>query len=299
MTRSTWEELPETIREAIQGQTGPIVKAEDATSGIMPGLTVRLHTDDGGSVFVKAIQARSPGASLHVRERWAATVLPPQTPAPSMMWAMDVSGWHVMLFEYVVDARHADLSPGSADLPAVLEVVAGLDGLLTPAPPRAPLVSDNIAPLVAKGRHLLDGPSSLPDRELFTGAVSGFDANAFEGNTLLHYDLSEGNLLICPAGVRVIDWSFAAKGASWIEAVMLGPRLIQAGHSPAQTENLLESVPAWRSAPPEAVTGLVALWTLFRLYKAARGPESSRIFRAQAAEAGRTWLRFRTGCSGA
>ncbi|MER5621985.1 hypothetical protein ABT061_13180 [Streptosporangium sp. NPDC002544] len=72
------------------------------------------------------------------------------------------------------------------------------------------------------------------------------------------------------------------------------PRLIEAGHTPEQSEALLARVPAWRSAPADAVTALAALWTLFRLYKARFGPVEGRDFRARAAEAGRAWVLYRS-----
>ncbi|MER6172451.1 hypothetical protein [Streptosporangium sp. NPDC001681] len=51
---------------------------------------------------------------------------------------------------------------------------------------------------------------------------------------------------------------------------------------------------AWRSAPADAVAGLAALWTLFRLYKAWFGPVEGRDFRARAAGAGGAWGRHRS-----
>jgi hypothetical protein len=60
---------------------------------------------------------------------------------------------------------------------------------------------------------------------------------------------------------------FAAAGAAWIDAFMLGPRLIEAGHTPAQAEDLLATVPAWREAPATVMDGLLAAWTLFRVYQ--------------------------------
>ncbi|MER5621997.1 hypothetical protein ABT061_13240 [Streptosporangium sp. NPDC002544] len=92
----------------------------------------------------------------------------------------------------------------------------------------------------------------------------------------------------------VVDWAFAVRGAAWVDTVTLAPRFIEAGHTPEQTEALLARVPAWRSAPVDAVTGLAALWTLFRLYKARFGPVEGRDFRARAAEAGRAWVRHRS-----
>ena len=49
----------------------------------------------------------------------------------------------------------------------------------------------------------------------------------------------------------------------------------------------------WEAAPPAAVTALAALWTMFREYKAIHGPPEARAFRAQAAQAGRSWITYR------
>jgi hypothetical protein len=75
---------------------------------------------------------------------------------------------------------------------------------------------------------------------------------------------------------------------------MVVPRLIEAGHSPARAEALVAEMPAWETAPPNAVAGLAALWSLFREYKARLGPKDQRPHRARAAAAGRTWLTYRT-----
>ncbi|OUC93838.1 hypothetical protein [Streptosporangium minutum] len=73
------------------------------------------------------------------------------------------------------------------------------------------------------------------------------------------------------------------------------PRLILAGHTPAQAERLAEQVPAWRAAPEAAVTGLAAVGSLFREFVARDGPERVRASRAHAAVAGRAWVEYRTG----
>ncbi|WP_431895939.1 phosphotransferase [Nonomuraea sp. bgisy101] len=294
MNRPDWEDLPRTVRDAIQDQTGPVVKAETATGGIMPGVAARLHTERG-SVFLKAIEAASPGAVLYEREQWASRALPATAAAPRLLWSDAVDGWLVMGFEYLEHAREADLSPGSPDLFQALATVADLGRVLTPCPAGAPDIAENIAPLQAKGRHLLDKNGLGGDYDLYEAALERFDPVELEGDTLLHYDLSPSNLLMTPGGVRAIDWSFAARGAAWVDPVMLAPRLIQAGHTPAQAEDLLGRLPAWDTARPAAMTGLVALWTLFRLYKARFGPENGRAFRGRAAESGRAWLVSRLG----
>ncbi|MEV4747588.1 phosphotransferase [Streptosporangium sp. NPDC049248] len=197
----------------------------------------------------------------------------------------------MLLHEYV-DGRDADLSPGSPDVPLVLDTLVVLNEALTPCPGGFPEVAVNIAGLQAKAASLLTG--ELPDRAMYETALATFSLDALKGNTLLHYDLHSGNFRIDDGRSYVIDWAFAVRGAAWVDAVMLAPRLIEAGHTPERTEALLARVPAWRSAPADAVTGLAALWTLFRLYKARFGPEEGRDFRARAAEAGRAWVRYRS-----
>lgn len=295
MSRTQWEDMPEKVRAEVEAHLGGVVKAETVEGGIMPGMACRLHLEDSPSVFLKAIQATHPGAMLHRREAWAARALPERAPAPRLLWRGDVGGWLWMAFEFVNDnARHADLSPGSPDLPAVLDTIAGLGDMLTPAPNGAVPVIDNIRPLQSKGRHLLDKPAGvLPDRGVFVAALERFDPGMVRGDTLLHYDLSAGNLLV---GRRtwVLDWSFACRGAAWVDAALFAPRLVDAGHTPEAVDGMLSRVPSWRSAPRDALAGLAALWTMFRLYKALYGPENVRDARARAAVAGRAWLDYLT-----
>ncbi|MGN9843469.1 phosphotransferase family protein [Nonomuraea sp. H19] len=295
MTRPQWEELPEVVRDAVQTECGPVLKTESAASGIMPGLAACLHTEDGTRVFLKAIPTSHPAEALHVREQWAAHALPAEVPAPPLLWSTTLKGWHVMMFEYVNDSAHeADLSPGSPDLQPVLDTLALLGDLLTPCPGGAEPVAVHIAPLQAKGRRLLNNDSlDLADRYLYGRALDRFHMRPLFGKTLLHYDLSAGNLLVTGTGIKVVDWAFAVSGAAWVEAAMFAPRLVQAGHTPEQVDRFLSTVPAWQAASNDAVTGLAALWTLFRIYKAKYGPNEHRRARAEAAAAGRAWLNYR------
>lgn len=134
-------------------------------------------------------------------------------------------------------------------------------------------------------------PQDLPPAD----ALSALPFAALEGNTLLHYDVHSGNVLIAGGETYVVDWSFACRGAAWIDAAMLVPRLIEAGHTPGQAEALVDGLSGWKTAPADAVTGLAALWTMFREYKAHCGPPESRGFRARAAEAGHAWVHHRVG----
>ncbi|MEV4474683.1 hypothetical protein [Nonomuraea sp. NPDC049504] len=291
-TRPAWEDLPDAVINAVEARFGQVLKAETMTGGIMPGVVARLDIEGGEHerVFLKAIERDHDAAKLHLRERWAGENLPEEVPTPRLLWSGTLHGWHTAVWEYVNDhARHADLSPGSGDLPAVLDTMALLGTMLTPCPNGAMPVSDNVKALVAKGRAMLD-KANLPNRELYEAAFECLDPAHLRGNTLLHYDLSASNLLVAGKRVKVVDWSFAARGAVWLDAALFAPRLVEAGHAPGKVDELLSTLPPWKDAPRVAVAGVAAAWTLFREYKARFGPEEIRDARARAAEAGRAWL---------
>jgi hypothetical protein len=135
--RLQWEDLPDRVQAAVQAESGPVVKAETVTDGIMPGLAACLHTEDG-AVFLKAVRGDSPALGLYLRELGANRALPADAAAPRLLWGGETSGWVVMLFGYI-DGRDADLSPGSPDLPGVLDTLVRLGDILSSCPwPDAP-----------------------------------------------------------------------------------------------------------------------------------------------------------------
>jgi Ser/Thr protein kinase RdoA (MazF antagonist) len=289
-----WNDLPQSARTAVQAVFGPATGIDDLPRGIMPGTACRVRTARG-DIFLKAVAVDSPAHRLYAREKDADTVLPPDVPAPRLIWAAEVAGWLLMVFPYI-EGRRADLSPGSPDLVGIMETVALLNKVLSPCPwPAAPVVAENVAGLQEKAHALLSKPGGeVADRGMYVDALRALDAADLTGDTLLHYDLHGGNLRVSDGTVHVIDWAFACLGAAWIEAAMLVPRFIESGHTAGQAEALLADLPAWDSAPSGAVTGLAALWTLFREYKARYGPAETRADRVRAAGAGRAWLRYRT-----
>ncbi|TVZ05296.1 hypothetical protein EAS64_12015 [Trebonia kvetii] len=153
----------------------------------------------------------------------------------------------------------------------------------------------NIATLRDKAAALLGKHPGGHRWDMYNAAINGFEDNDLAGGRLVHYDLNPGNLKVSADGqVLAVDWSFAGSGAPWIDAVLLVPRLIEAGHSPGSAEQLISQIRSWHAAPPGAViAALGALWTMFREYKALHGPMNERAFRAQAAMAGRAWIAHR------
>ncbi len=290
MEKLQWESLPSSRVAAIEGLTGPIVKAESVTNGLMPGLAAVVHAGNG-RYFVKAAPADSPASRLYEQEMAANGVLPASVSAPPMRYSSREGGWLVMVLDYL-EAQDADLTPSSPDLDGILDALAVISA--APVWDSAPLVAANVATLQDKAAALLSKQSVGQPWGMYRAAVERFDAAALTGNHLVHYDLHPGNLRITKdAQVAVVDWAFACAGAPWIDAAFLVPRLIEAGHSPASAERLMSRLPVWRTAPASTVTALAALWTMFREYKAIYGPEDARPFRQQAAHAGRSWIEYR------
>lgn len=286
-----WEALPAGRVQAIENRVGPVIKAESVTGGLMPGLAAVLHTEHR-RYFLKAAPPGSPAFHLYEREMTANAYLRTDVPAPRIVFASDHGGWAVMLFGYL-DAADADLSPASPDLAGVLEAVTRISSVR--AWNTAPPAVTNVAVLRSKAAALLDKRLPGYPWDMYAAALAGFDERALTGDRLVHYDLHAGNLKVAGdgAGVVAVDWAFACAGAAWIDAAFLIPRLIEAGHSPADAERTMLGLAVLQAAPSAAVTALAALWSMFREYKAMYGPQDSRPFRAQAAQAGRSWVGYR------
>ena len=285
-----WESFPPGRVAAIEEMTGPVVKAESATGGLMPGLAAVVHAANG-RYFIKAAPSDSPAARLYEREMAANKSLPASVPAPRMLYSSSEGGWLVMVFDFL-DARDVDLSPGSPDLDGIPAALAAINAVR--ACDAWQPVTGNMTALQDKASALLGKPPDGQPWDMYRIAVGGFDSAALTGDRLVHYDLHPGNLKVTVDGdIVVVDWGFACAGAPWIDAAFLVPRLIEAGHSPAAAERLVSRLPAWQTAPAPAVTALAALWTMFREYKAIHGPMDARSFRKQAARAGRSWVEHR------
>ncbi|MEV7011601.1 phosphotransferase [Streptosporangium sp. NPDC051022] len=295
MTEHRWDTLPTEVRDTVTAVCGPIQQAMSLPGGLTAGLAARLDTT-AGPVFLKALPDDAPSAPLYQRERLVGAAIPSGVPSPRMLWSGHTAGWIVLLLEYIETAGEVDLSPASPYLPDVIDLIRVLGEILTPNPGAdVPPVSDNVEFLCKRADALLAAPpSDLESLAAYQHARAGLNLDALAGATLLHADLHEGNLLAVPGGVRVIDWGLACQGATWVETALFVPRLILAGHTPEQAEQLATQVPAWKAAPESAVTGLAAVWSLFREFVSRNGPAGIQASRAAAAAAGRAWVEYRT-----
>ncbi|MFI2188032.1 aminoglycoside phosphotransferase [Streptomyces sioyaensis] len=227
MSRQNWNELPATVRAAVRARTGPLRGVELVDSGFSSQFAATLETEDG-RVFVKGVLQSGSLSWTHQRE---ADINPYVVPlGPRLLWRVTVDGWDLLGFEYL-DGRGADYSPGSADLPLVVEVMTEA-GRLTAA-------DVEIADAAERWADCLDGPA---------------DAALLSGDTLLHTDWFHTNVFITgPDSARLIDWAWPTRGAAWIDPACWTVWLIFAGHSPHEAEQWAGKVPAWSAADPGAL----------------------------------------------
>lgn len=227
--RSDWSDLPPEVLGAVKAHTGPIRRVEPAPAGNHADIAATVHAV-GGRLFVKAARKSAPDTDgPEVRSlRWEAAINPHVTGyAPRLHWTVEAGGWLVLAFEHV-HARHADYAPGSPDLDVLAKIIDSLQ------------------------RHPL--PGVLEHKRVERRWESMANVSPLAGDTLLHADLNPANVLLTDDGtVYLVDWTFAGRGAPFLEMALLVPWLLKAGHPPADAENWLSRFHAWTNTDPAAV----------------------------------------------
>jgi hypothetical protein len=217
--RTPWNELPNTVRRAIESATGTVHAVGPIPAGLNSGIAALLHTPTG-RVFIKGLPSDHPRVATQRRE---AEINPHVTPiAPRLLWQVDLGGWNILAFEHL-NGRHANLAPHSPDLPKIADTLTRLGQI--PAP-ELPL------------RRLQDRWADLADNSTLT---------LLAGDQLLHTDLNPHNILI-GEHAHIVDWAWPTLGAAWIDAACAVLWLIAEGHSPAVAETWAASIPAWATA---------------------------------------------------
>ncbi|WP_329387993.1 aminoglycoside phosphotransferase [Streptomyces sp. NBC_01716] len=261
MTRTEWADLPSAVRHAIEARTGPVADAATADKGVMSPFASVLHTARG-PVFAKG----TPDAGQSWMYRAEAEVTRTAPLAPALLWQVDAGGWIVAGYEFI-SGRHPDLSPGSADIPALVDALRVMSGAPWPEAVRK-------KPLPARWGNL------LPE---------GY-ADDLAGRSLAHTDMSPLNMLATPQGIRLVDWALACPAPAWADTAFTVPRLILAGHTPGQAEEIARQVPAFANAPETAVSVFVR--TLRAVWEA-REAADPLPHRAPLSAAVRSWAESR------
>ncbi|NEA27392.1 phosphotransferase [Actinomadura bangladeshensis] len=245
MDRIEWESLPADTRDAVQDELGPSVKIEQIGEGRRSALAVVAHLA-AGRVFLKGAPLENERAAAQLA-REAAVNPHVQAVTPALVCDLQAGGWRLLGFEHV-DGRRVDYTPGSRDLPAVLDALVAVDGLKVPA-------DVDVQWFEGRWSDYAVVPERLP---------------RIAGTALLHTDLNAGNALMTGAGARLVDWGMASRGAPLVNPADLVVNLIACGHTPKDAEAVVYGLAAWREADPEVVdyyarllatTWLEAFWT--------------------------------------
>jgi len=264
-----WEDLGQSVRDLIQAQTGSVRSARTMTAGLNSQLAAVLETA-AGPVFVKGLRTDHPGV---VRQHREAMINPYVLPlAPKLRWEAEGAGWNLLAFDYVPGARHADYTPGSADLPAVVQVLNQLQRIPCPDLP------------VKQAEHrwaaYLD---NIAARELLTG------------QTLLHTDFNPLNVLIGAGTARLIDWAWPTRGAAFIDPACLLLRLMLSGHTAAQAEAWAAQCDSWAAASGKAIDAFAIACARLYAEIAHVGPQP---WKQRLAAAAQHWARHRNVAPG-
>jgi hypothetical protein len=267
-TRVDWAELPERLRRLIEAETGAFAGAEHLASGGNCQLGMVMDSEDGDRYFLKGVRDDVRRAVWTQSNEAAINPSVRELSAP-LEFHVTAAGWDVLGFRYLDGHRHADLSPGSADLPLIADTLRTLAAV--PAPEGVVL-------------------RTMSDR---FGGYAGDRAGLLDGTSIAHTDMQAHNILIGPTA-RLVDWAWPTRGAAWLDTAFLLLHMIRAGHHPETAERWAETLPMYATAEDEAVSALVAgnvaLWD--EISTADPTPWKLEVFGAA-----RRWARHRGLCT--
>jgi hypothetical protein len=264
--RLEWTHLPPHIRALVERRCGsPVVDARSQGAGFTPGFASVLTCADGSRHFVKAASAKAQRVFAHSYREEARKLasLPEQVPAPRLLWLHDADDWVVLGLEHV-EARNPRRPWRASDLEAAVAMLARAAEVLTPAP--AALAHERfeveLADFPAAWDHVRTTRPDLPHLEEAAALAARF-AEVTSGDTLVHTDVRDDNILLRPDGTALLcDWNWPVVGAAWLDTVflMIGPR-----GDGLDVDAALAAAPLTAEVPAEHVDIVLALLAAYFL----------------------------------
>lgn len=291
--RLEWVHLPPHLRAEVERRIGsPVLEAESQTSGFTPGFASVLTCADGSRHFVKAASTKAQRifAEAYREEARKLLLLPTDLPAPRLRWLHDADDWVVLGFEYV-EGRPPQRPWVAEELAGAAAMAVELAGLLTPAPEGVETAAEAFGSWPALW-ETIDDPHAAD-----CGALAARFEDVVAGDTLVHCDIRDDNLLVRPDGTVVMcDWNWPVVGADWLDSLFLliGPR-----GDGLDVEAHIARHPLLSRVDPESIDVALALILGYFAASAAlpSPPTSPYLRRAQAWQRDviRGWLAERRG----
>ncbi|MDI2130403.1 phosphotransferase [Yinghuangia seranimata] len=246
--RVAWADLHPRVRAYVEDTVGAVGDSATVWAGFSCDFAAALGTALG-SFFVKGVPSGHPA----VGQQWMEAAVAPYVTrfSPRLIRHIRECGWDVLVFEYI-DAVHADLSPGSRDLPRLAALLTGI-GAAEPPGADVPL-----EPVSARWAEYLD-PAAL---------------RLLAGESLLHTDLNPHNLLSAGDRAYVVDWATPARGPAWIDVADAAMRLMEQGHTASDAETWARQMPCWRHVTVAEIDALVTAYV--RTWCARAAPDVAR-----------------------
>lgn len=226
--RLAWEHLPDELRAWVGEVLGsPVVEATSQPGGFSPGTADRVLTADGTRAFVKAVspEQNPQTPDLHRREIDVLRTLVDVPEVPQLVAAHDDGTWVALVVEDV-EGRHPRLPWTHDELAATLHTLGGLAARSVPQ--AWPALQDELMGEMTAWSRLTATPRPA-DLDPWLAAhaqeldeLSRATLPRLAGEAVAHTDVRADNLLVQPDGaVRVVDWPWASRGATWFDAVTL------------------------------------------------------------------------------
>ncbi len=306
MPRIEWTDLPDAVRARVErALRSTVVSHESQPGGWSPGTADRVVLETGRRAFVKAVHAdlNPTSPDLHRRELAVLRGMPDRLPVPRLITGFEQSGWGVLVLDDVA-GTHPSLPWRPKAFAAALDAVQEISDRLTPCPiPGLPAAFDRLEDdwrgfekMRTVAIRDLDPWLEARIDELHLRALRSL--TTLGGDTVCHGDLRADNLLMRPdGGYVVIDWAWACRGASWLDATLLTIELISGGTAAAFREadavltRLASENGATTQALADCLVGATAYYTWHSRQPAAEGMPDLRTYQRRLGDALTGWLK--------
>lgn len=262
--RLAWGELPAEVRAGVELVLGePVIEAISQPYGFSPGSADRVRLASGKTAFVKAAssETNAHAAALHRQEAVVSAALPSTVPAPALLGVYDAEPW-VALILAEVPGRHPEVPWRERDVKVVLDAVYALSRTRLPADLELVRLEDALAEDFQSWERLAETSTPVASEwanenmELLARmAREGLPATA--GQNLVHSDLRADNVLLTDAGAVLIDWPWAARGASWTDGMSVLINVVVTDPQ-ADIDHWLDEHPLFAQVGENEINGVAA-----------------------------------------